>query len=84
MLHYADFTPTSSCVPLEAARMSLSFPSHALSTADRLTAVRGAVSSAWHGLWQAASSSPWIAVGVTVPAVVLLVACARVSARRGG
>jgi hypothetical protein len=46
-------------------------------------AMRGLVSSAWHGLWHAASTSPWIAIAVMVPAVAVLIGCTRVTVRRG-
>jgi hypothetical protein len=54
-----------------------------LTDPDRATAVRGVVSSLWHGLWQAATTTPWIAIGLMVPALALLVCCTRLTVRRG-
>ena len=51
--------------------------------ADHVVAIRGVVSSAWHSLWHAAVTSPWIAIVLMVPAVALLVGCTRLTVRRG-
>lgn len=50
---------------------------------DHAAAVHSVVASAWHGLWHAAVSSPWIGIAVMVPAVGLLVGCTRMTVRRG-
>lgn len=50
---------------------------------DHVAAVHSVVASAWHGLWHAAVSSPWIGIVVMVPAVGLLVGCTRLTVRRG-
>ncbi len=49
---------------------------------DHLQTIRSLVSSAWHGVCQFAIDSPWFAVLLLIPALVLLVGCTRVTVRR--